>query len=199
MAINVRPSWDEYFLQLCYLAATRASCDRKHVGAVIVTADKRVVSTGYNGSPRNHDSCDEVGHEIVDGHCVRTLHAESNAIDFAGRFAEGCTLYVTVTPCYDCAKRIVNAGIARVVYDEFYASRYGKSDQVETLFKMSGVKVTQYDSPGLRLFKSKLKEMADMTQELLKLSRVEYACGCEVSGVEATPRCAQHGALRTHT
>src|SRR3954462_7850362 len=113
-----RPTIDEYFLQMAALTATRATCDRKPVGAVIVK-DKRTVSTGYNGSPKGMPHCDEAGHllKVVDGResCIRTLHAESNALDDAGRRAEGGTLYCTVTPCYECAKRIINAGIVRVV------------------------------------------------------------------------------------
>ena len=140
-----RPDWDVYFMRVAYLAATRATCDRKHVGAVIVDPYHRVVATGYNGAPSGQPSCDEEGHELVDGHCVRTLHAESNAIDYAGRSSVGCTLYVTVTPCYDCAKRIVNAGISRVVWDEFYASRYGKSSKVFDFLSGSGIEVAQMD------------------------------------------------------
>jgi dCMP deaminase len=188
----VRPDWDLYFMRMTYHAATRATCSRKHVGAVIVTPDHRVVSTGYNGSPSGTDSCDEIGHEMVEGHCVRTLHAESNALDFAGRFAMGCTLYVTVTPCYDCAKRIVNAQINRVVYDEFYASRYGKSSQVTDFLSGAGLTVEQYDSPGLRLFKTKMAEMQAMELELLKQTVVEFECGCTETGDKALRLCTTH-------
>lgn len=121
-----RLSVDEYFLQMADLVAQRSTCDRKHVGAVLVK-DKRTVATGYNGSPAGMPHCDEVGHELrnVNGRdsCVRTLHAESNAIDHAGQQAKGSTLYCTATPCYECAKRIVNAGVYRLVVKEFYASQ----------------------------------------------------------------------------
>lgn len=192
----VRPDWDLYFMRMTYHAATRATCSRKHVGAVIVTPDHRVVSTGYNGSPSGTDSCDEIGHEMVEGHCVRTLHAESNALDFAGRFAMGCTLYVTVTPCYDCAKRIVNAQINRVVYDEFYASRYGKSSMVVDYLTAAGLTVEQYDSPGLSLFKTKIAEMQAIELELLQQTSVEFECGCSETGDKAMRVCATHGAPR---
>jgi dCMP deaminase len=110
------------------VAAKRATCDRKHVGAVIVDEYHDIVSTGYNGAPRGMPHCDDVGHELkeVDGRmsCVRTLHAESNALDKASwEKARDSTLYVTVTPCYPCAQRIVNAGIRRVVYGEWYESQ----------------------------------------------------------------------------
>lgn len=121
-----RPSWDTYFMQIAKLVSSRSTCDRKHVGAVIVK-DKRIVSTGYNGSPAGLPHCDDVGHVLkdIDGRksCVATLHAESNAIDDAGRRAKGATLYTTVIPCFDCAKRIINAGISKVIYEEYYESR----------------------------------------------------------------------------
>src|SRR5580692_10677344 len=142
-----RPHWRTYFMRLAYLAATRATCDRKQVGAIIVTEDHRVVATGYNGAPKGQLSCDEAGHMLVDGHCVASLHAESNALDFAGRFALGCSLYVTASPCWDCAKRIVNAGIAKVTYDEPYDSRYGKSQDVPGYLLNAGIKVVKTD-PG---------------------------------------------------
>lgn len=156
----MRQPWDEYFLRLAYLVATRATCDRKHVGSVIVDPRHRVVSTGYNGAPSGRPSCDDVGHEIVDGHCVRTLHAESNAIDVAGRLVAGCTLYCTVTPCYDCAKRIVNSGIERVVWDEHYEGRYGMSGGIPAFFQASGIRVLQYESDALLAFRRILDSMA---------------------------------------
>jgi len=134
----MRPTVDEYFLGIADHAATRATCDRKHVGAVLENnATKTIVSTGYNGSPRGMPHCDDVGHLMkeIDGRqsCIRTLHAESNAIDQAGIMAEGCTLYCTVSPCYECAKRIINAGIVRVVVREYYQSQ--NSGMVEDLFR----------------------------------------------------------------
>ena len=122
-----RPTWDEYFLAMTKVVATRATCDRKSIGAIIVDKRHRITSTGYNGAAKGMPHCSEVGHLMkeVDGRdsCVRTLHAESNALDDAGRRAEGGTIYVTVIPCFNCALRIVNAGIRRVVWDEFYPSQ----------------------------------------------------------------------------
>jgi len=136
-----RPSWDQYFLLIARATATRATCDRKHVGAVIADSDRRIVATGYNGSPAGTAHCDDAGHELkeIDGRmsCIRTLHAESNAIDRAGPAARGCALYVTVMPCYECAKRVINAGIRRVVYAEYYQSR--NTDLVEILFHEAAV------------------------------------------------------------
>lgn len=130
-------------MEIAKVAATRATCDRKHVGAVIVR-DKAILSTGYNGAPRGMEHCDEVGHEIVDGHCVRTVHGEANAIAQAARngvSVSGATIYTTASPCYDCFKLIVNAGIVRVVYGEFYMSRYGASERVLGLAKSAGIQM----------------------------------------------------------
>lgn len=154
-----RPDWDTYFMRVAYLAAMRATCDRKHVGALVVDPYHRIVATGYNGAPSGMPSCDEVGHELNDNHCVRSLHAESNAIDFAGRLAMGCTIYVTVTPCYDCAKRIVNAGISHAIWDEFYQSRYGKSAQVGEFLASAGIRTSQMDPDRMLAFRSFLKTL----------------------------------------
>lgn len=194
----MRPNWDEYFMRSAYLIATRATCNRKHVGALIVTPENRVVASGYNGSPAGTPSCDEVGHELVEGHCVRTIHAEANAIGFAGRMAQGCTLYATVIPCYDCCKAIVNVGIAKVVYDEFYPSRYGKSDMVPAFFKAAGVEMVQHDSVMLEAFKKKMKELEELEASVLSTMLVEYACGCSVPGAQAKMTCAEHGVRRVH-
>jgi dCMP deaminase len=102
--------------------ATRATCDRKHVGAVIVR-EKSILATGYNGSIRGLPHCDEAGHLMEDGHCVRTVHAEANAIVQAARNGsriDGATIYVTASPCWGCFRLIANAGIARIVFGELY-------------------------------------------------------------------------------
>lgn len=144
---KTRASWDDYFMKIAETAATRATCDRKHVGAVIVV-NKTIVSTGYNGSPRGLPHCDDVGHEMKDmggrQSCVRTVHGEANALAQAARTGarvEGGTLYTTASPCYDCLKLIINSGIVRVVCKEFYASRYGMSDQMDKLAAAAGIKM----------------------------------------------------------
>jgi len=194
----MRPDWNTYFLRLAYLTATRATCDRKHVGAVIVSPEHRVVSMGYNGAPAGMNDCDSIGHELVEGHCVRTLHAESNAIDYAGRLASGCTLFTTVSPCYDCAKRIVNAQIAHVVYDEFYPSRYGKSDMVPAFLREGAVDVQAFTSPGLELFKRHLEDMEKAEQIVAETTIVEFSCGCSVPAHQAGACCPEHKMSRTH-
>ena len=117
-----RVSWEQYFTNIAKEAATRSTCDRKHVGAVIVR-DKMILSTGYNGSIRGMPHCDEVGHLMEEGHCVATIHAEANAIIQSARNGvniNGGTIYVTASPCWPCFKQLANAGIQRICYGEFY-------------------------------------------------------------------------------
>lgn len=117
-----RPSWDAYFMDIAFTVAQRSTCDRAHVGAVIVR-ERRILTTGYNGAPAGLPHCDEVGHLMIDGHCVRTLHAEQNAIIQAalhGISIEGSTIYVTHQPCLTCAKMIINAGVRCVIYAGHY-------------------------------------------------------------------------------
>ncbi len=118
----MRPSWDEYFIKITLAVAERSTCDRAHVGAVLVK-DKRILTTGFNGSPSGQEHCDNIGHLLVDGHCVRTIHAETNAIIQAalhGVSTKGATCYVTHFPCIHCTKTLINAGIARIVYVNNY-------------------------------------------------------------------------------
>ena len=120
-----RVSWKDYFMNIAREVATRSTCDRKHVGAVVVR-DKTILSTGYNGSIKGLPHCDEVGCEMVDGHCVRTTHAEANAIVQAAKNGiqiNQSEIYVTASPCYDCFKLIANAGIKIIYYDEFYRDK----------------------------------------------------------------------------
>jgi dCMP deaminase len=122
MAGRRRASWDEYFMAIAREVATRSTCDRKHVGAVIVR-DRIILATGYNGSIRGLAHCDDEGHMMEDGHCVRTVHAEANAIAQAARNGvrlDGAAIYITASPCFGCFKLIANAGLNRIVFGEFY-------------------------------------------------------------------------------
>jgi len=141
-----RPSWDEYFIKIMEMVGSRGSCDRGRSGCVI-TRDRRIISTGYVGSPVGLPHCDEVGHEMhtvihEDGeqhrHCIRTAHAEQNAICEAARMGialEGSTLYCQMTPCYTCAKMIINSGIKRVIC----AKDYHAGARSKEIFKEAGV------------------------------------------------------------
>jgi dCMP deaminase len=142
-----RPSWDEYFMNLSKAVGERGTCDRGRSGCVIVK-DKRVLSTGYVGSPAGMPHCDDAGHSMkklthedgsVSQHCMRTAHAEANAISQAARFGigvEGGTIYCKMVPCDVCCKMLVNAGIKRVVAQRKY--HQGGDD----LLKNAGVKVS---------------------------------------------------------
>jgi dCMP deaminase len=148
----VRPSWDQYFMELVETTGRRATCSRGRSGCVI-TKDKRILTTGYVGSPMGAKHCDEVGHEMhkvthEDGsesmHCIRTIHAEQNALIQASRVGlslQGATLYCTMTPCYTCAKLIINAGIVRVVAKQDYQA----STQTKRIFKETKVKLEILD------------------------------------------------------
>ena len=121
MAVR-RKSWDEYFMAIAKEVASRSTCDRKFVGAVIVK-DRTILSTGYNGSIRGMPHCDEVGHDMDNGHCVATIHAETNAVLQAaknGVCIDGATVYTTASPCWPCFKMLANAGIKHIVFGEFY-------------------------------------------------------------------------------
>ncbi|MBM3495628.1 MAG: dCMP deaminase family protein [Armatimonadetes bacterium] len=128
-----RPSWDEYFMDIARVVATRATCPRRSVGAVIVR-DRRILTTGYNGAPRGLGHCPPDGplHDwprgcMQNGHCIRAVHAEANAIVQAalnGVSTRDATLYVTCQPCNHCAKIIVNAGIRKVVFDGDYPDEF---------------------------------------------------------------------------
>ncbi len=144
---NERPSWDEYFMNLVEMVGSRGTCDRGKAGCV-VTREKRILATGYVGAPMGAAHCDDVGHEMHEvihengnhtKHCIRTSHAEQNAIANAARFGvslDSGTLYCHMTPCYTCAKMIINAGIKRVVCNMDYHA----GDRSKELFKECGIK-----------------------------------------------------------
>lgn len=143
-----RPSWDEYFIGMANYVGTRGTCDRGRSGCVIVK-DKRVVSTGYVGSPPGLPHCDDVGHDMhtvinEDGtksqHCIRTSHAEQNAMIQAARFGvaiEAGTMYCKMVPCHVCAKQAVSAGIKRIVAQMDYHA----GDRTKGILKKAGVKL----------------------------------------------------------
>jgi dCMP deaminase len=140
-----RASWDEYFMAIAREVATRSTCDRKHVGAVIVR-EKLILATGYNGSVRGLSHCDDEGHLIEDGHCVRTIHAEANAIVQAARNGvriDAADIYVTASPCFGCFKLIANCGLKRIVYGEFY-----RDQRIFTLSEQLGIKLDLLPAPA---------------------------------------------------
>jgi dCMP deaminase len=144
-----RPSWDQYFIELVDKVAERATCDRGKSGCVI-TKDKRILCTGYVGSPPGLPHCDDVGHLFkkvinedgtVSQHCVRTIHAEQNAIAQAARYGialEGTTLYCTMEPCRVCAMLIISVGVKRVVAKR----KYHAAQETREIFKEAGIELT---------------------------------------------------------
>lgn len=119
-----RPQWDDYFMAIARIVATRSTCDRLRAGAVLVK-DNRIISTGYNGSPPGLPHCDgEEGHLMEEGHCVRTIHAEHNALlqvaVMSSASTKDSTMYALYNPCIHCAKYIVACGVKRVVIGKIY-------------------------------------------------------------------------------
>lgn len=124
--MTLRPSTDEYFLTLAYTAASRATCMRRRVGAVVVDRRGRILSTGYNGSPEGYPHCGDLGCNR-DQACQWSVHAEINALLFAENREPEKTLYVTTAPCRACALAIANAGFRRVVIGEPFRAEEGVS------------------------------------------------------------------------
>ncbi len=143
---KIRPTWDEYFIKLVDEVAKRATCDRGKSGCIIVK-DKRILCTGYVGSPPGFPHCDEAGHQLkqvmnedgsVSKHCVRTIHAEQNAIAQAARYGiplQDTTLYCTMEPCRVCAMLIISVGIKKVVAKR----KYHAAGDTRELFKHAGI------------------------------------------------------------
>jgi dCMP deaminase len=154
MKTKKRPSWDEYFLKLAMLASERSTCPRMHCGCVIVK-DKFVLATGYNGSLPGLPHCEDEGCLIVDNHCVRTNHAEINALTQAvthGVNIKGSTAYITNMSCTTCAKALIAAGIKRVVvfsdYHDTLATKFYSDSKVDIVKLNMPDKEIHYDLKG---------------------------------------------------
>ncbi len=144
----VRPSWDDYFMEVMEAISKRATCDRGRSGCVIVK-NKQILVTGYVGSPMGLPHCDEVGHQMkkmlnedntISEHCVRTVHAEQNAVCQAAKLGisiNGATVYCRMTPCRVCAMLLINCGIKRVVCER----RYHAGVESEEMFKKVGIEL----------------------------------------------------------
>lgn len=148
-----RPSWDDYFLEVAHAIAKRSTCDRGRIGCVIAR-NKQLLVTGYAGAPAGLPHCDDIGHQFKktiheDGretmHCVRTVHAEQNAICQAAKLGvsiDKATIYLQMTPCRVCAMLIVNAGIVRVVCER----KYHAGAESEEMFRQAGIAIEyKYD------------------------------------------------------
>lgn len=169
---HIRPSWDEYFIQLADSVAQRATCDRGRSGCVI-TKDRQILVSGYVGSPKGLKHCDEVGHLFkkvihedgtVTQHCVRTVHAEQNAITQAARRGialEGGTLYCRMTPCRTCAMLIINCGIERVVCER----KYHAGEESEAMFKEVGIEL-KYMHDDIQQYSGQKVDNTDMFRKV---------------------------------
>ncbi|PRO65083.1 ComE operon protein 2 [Alkalicoccus urumqiensis] len=138
-----RIAWHQYFMAQSHLLALRSTCTRLMVGATIVR-DKRIIAGGYNGSISGGSHCSEEGCYLVDGHCVRTIHAEVNAIMQCAKFGvatDGAEMYVTHFPCLNCCKSIIQAGIKKL----YYAADYKNHPFAENLFQEAGVETEQVE------------------------------------------------------
>ncbi|HTL71057.1 MAG TPA: dCMP deaminase family protein [Candidatus Eisenbacteria bacterium] len=143
-----RADWDEYFMDIARVVSSRSTCDRKFVGAVIVR-DKTILSTGYNGSIRKLEHCDQVGHMMENDHCVATIHAEANAILQAAKNGvriEGGTMYTTASPCWQCFKLIANAGILRICFGEFY-----RDERIFKIAKTIGIELSKLEKSKIEI------------------------------------------------
>jgi len=138
-----RPTWDQYFMSIVRILGTRSSCDRLHAGAILVK-EKRIISSGYNGAPPGMDTCDEVGHLMEEGHCVRTIHGEHNALlqaaAMGGVSTKGSTMYSKYNPCIHCAKYVIAAGVERVVVGKIY-----RGMEAVDFLRDAGVQVDLYE------------------------------------------------------
>lgn len=154
---------DLYFMRMASVASTLATCPRKSVGTVIVR-NKRIILTGYNGSLPGQPHCTEVGCLMQDGHCIRTVHSEANAILQAARSnenTEGCSLYVTASPCYNCFTLSAGAGIKRIVFGEFY-----RDVRIKEMAKATGIELVDMSLP------TKCRECDSCLTE-------QSSCGCD--------------------
>ncbi len=131
MLVPRRESWDKYFMDIARMVSSRATCDRAHVGCVLVKK-KRILATGYNGSVSKAKECDTHGHLMQDDHCVRTIHAEINSVINAARngvAVDGAVAYCTVQPCFSCTKVLLNAGVEAI----YFLNSYRPDDNVKNL------------------------------------------------------------------
>ncbi len=143
-----RPSWDEYFLKVAMLVSERSTCPRMHCGCVLVK-DKQILSTGYNGSIPGDAHCEDDGCMIVENHCVRTIHAEMNAIlqcSSHGVNTDGAKAYITNMPCTNCAKSLIAAGIKEIIIFSDYHDTLA-----EDFFKKANVQIKRLKMPDLNI------------------------------------------------
>ena len=170
MKSTKRPSWDEYFLKVAMLVSERATCPRMHCGCVLVR-ERRILSTGYNGSIPGDGHCEDIGCLVVDNHCVRTIHAEMNAIlqcSIHGISTQGATAYVTNMPCTNCAKALIGAGIKEVVIFSDYHDTLA-----EDFFAKANVSIKRMEMP-----QTKIDYDIESFTSAKKIEKPDSGCNC---------------------
>ena len=171
---HYRPSWNDYFMALVKIVSMRGTCDRLYTGAVLVK-DNRIMATGYNGSPPGLPHCSDVGHLMEEGHCVRTVHGEHNALLQAaksgGVSTDGSTLYSKYSPCIHCTKYVITCGVKRVVIGKVY-----RNNQAVDMLREAGVQVDIY------------KDNPEWTEELVNIFSEEIPDRTNEGEVKLTER-----------
>lgn len=143
---TTRPEWEEFWFSLALFYSTRGTCDRLRAACILVDKNKRLAGAGYNGSLPGDGHCDEIGHFISeDGHCIRTLHAEVNAILHSAGNLEGATAYVIGTPCVDCTKKLLSKGIKKILYTREYDNKSRGGQYIFDLAKSQGAVLERCD------------------------------------------------------
>jgi dCMP deaminase len=173
-----RISWNEYFMAQSELLALRSTCTRLAVGATIVR-DKRIIAGGYNGSIAGGVHCIDEGCYVIDNHCVRTIHAEMNAILQCAKFGvptDGADIYVTHFPCLQCCKAIVQAGIKTVYYEMDYKNH----PYALELFEQANIATVQVERKELE----KIEEKKAFVESLVKQLKENNADTVEVEVLE---------------
>jgi dCMP deaminase len=142
-----RPSWHESMFQLAELWAQRSTCPRQPTGAVFCNSDYQVLTSGYNGAVRGQKHCTEVDCLMVQGHCLRVVHAEMNGILQAARVGvslKDALVYCTHSPCPTCAKALIQVGVARVLYRNEYTNNDGIREEIEGMFQQARIGLSPY-------------------------------------------------------
>lgn len=186
-----RISWDQYFMAQSHLLALRSTCTRLMVGATIVR-DKRIIAGGYNGSVSGEPHCIDVGCYVIDGHCVRTIHAEANALLQCAKFGvptEGAEIYVTHFPCLECSKKLIQSGIKAL----YYAKDYKNHPYALELFENAGVEMKKVELTYLAVDENFERKTAFVDTLLEKME----AMGNNSNEMETLKKQANHLFHRT--
>lgn len=145
-----RLDWDDFYFTIAFVYASHGTCDRLRTACIIVDKNHKLVGAGYNGSIPGTKHCDDVGHLMLEGHCLRTLHGEYNAIRQSDVNLEGATAYILGTPCIDCMKKLLAEGVRIIKYAGEYDNSKGK-EVIETLAREVGAELINIDLDFIKL------------------------------------------------